>query len=364
MTTREKSLAGAVGAMLGGFVVYGIVGSMLLTPAAEADRAVRRLQGTIDDHKTEIARKGYYDNRVGKFIGKTFGRDEDEVKRNVLAYVMRRARECRINTKDWDTSPKTGAMRRGVYKEVGLGVTAFGSMDGVTNFVRLLQDDSYLHRITLLNITPVRKKSDMKVQVRYFSLVLDPKVYPETRSTTAPASRPAELQLASLDPSISKAIVDRDMFRPYVKKPIVRRTRPTPTPKAKPAPPKPRPPAKAPIETRLKIVSLSQLGQEEPDVYVRHIDTGSMTLYKMGEKLLGGRIEMVDYRVMPHPDNPEINSTSRVIVSVGTTYWAVELGQTLSCKRRLGSADLPQSLRPAPVVVPPGKKVSTSGDKS
>ena len=363
MTTREKSMAGMVGVMLGGFVVYGIVNSVFLSPAAEADRAVARLRNTIDGHKTEIAREGHYKRRIGTFVGKAFGRNEAEVKLGLLDYIIRRAHESKIND-DWDTSPITGAPRRGVYKEVGLMVTASGSMKNVTDFVDLLQDDSYLHRIAMLKTTPIPKRSDMKVQLRYFSLVLDPKMYPKDTSTTAPAHLPAGVELAALDPSRRKAIVTRDLFRPYVKKPpVVQRSKPKPKPKPKPDV-KPRPPAKAPIETMLKIVSLSQFGRKGPDVYVRHIDTGSMTLHKMGDKLLGGKIEMVDYRPMPHPEHPEINSPSRVIVAVGTTYWAVELGQTLSHKRRLGPADLPRSLRPAPVVEPPGKKVSASGDKN
>jgi len=358
MTRREKSLAAIVAAMLGGFAAYGVVTAVFLDPAAEADLAMPALQDKIDEHTRQIGRKEYYRKRLGQFIGRTFGRTESEVRENMRAYLLRRARQCKINTQlDWDTSPFTGRGRSGIYKTVGWSVTARGSHKSITDFVKLLQDDPYLHRIDLLHVTPIPKQQDRKVLVRYVSLVLDPKVHPKRKPGTAPASRPALVELARADCKERDAIVARDLFRPYVKRPVVRR--PPPTRRKDPPPPPPRRgPVKPPIETRLKIVSLAQYAGP-PQVCLRHLDTGQLTRYKPGDELLGGKIEMVDYRTMPHPQNPRIDSSSRVIVAVGATYWAVELGQTLSQKHRLDPGQLPFELKPPPVVTPPGKKVST-----
>ena len=361
MTKREQSLAVAVAVMLGGFVVYAIIDSVFLSPAAEADRALPALRGKIDEHTTRIGRKEYFEKRLGELAGRVFGRTEADIRENMRAYILRRARQSKINTQlDWDTSPFTGKGRSGVYKVVGWTVNARGSHESVTDFVKLLQDDPYLHKIDLLHITQIPKHRDRKILLRYVSLVLDPKVYPKGKTTTAPAGRPSVVELASADSPLRDAIVARDLFRPYVKRPVVRRR--TPPKRTPPPPPPKRGPVKPPIETRLKIVSLAQYAGP-PEVCLRHLDTGQLTRHKLGDKLLGGKIEMVDYRTMPHPKNPKIDSSSRVIVGVGTAFWAVELGQTLSQKYRLGPEQLPAELRPAPVVTPPGNKVSTSAVK-
>ena len=53
---------------------------------------------------------------------------------------------------------------------------------------------------------------------------------------------------------------------------------------------------------------------------------------------------MVDYRRMPKPGKEYLMSESRVIVKIGTEYWAVELGQTLAQKYRLNPEQLPEQL--------------------
>ena len=72
---------------------------------------------------------------------------------------------------------------------------------------------------------------------------------------------------------------------------------------------------------------------------------------------------MVDYRPMPSPANPTILSPSRVILKVGPEYFAVELGQDLTEKRRLPDDMLPDEIRPAPQTAPAenADKTSPSG---
>ena len=69
-----------------------------------------------------------------------------------------------------------------------------------------------------------------------------------------------------------------------------------------------------------------------------------MRCLKPGDQLAGGRIVMVDYRLMPRLDKPKLFSQSRAIVKVGRYYWAVDLGQRLSEKRRLETSQLPPEL--------------------
>ena len=65
---------------------------------------------------------------------------------------------------------------------------------------------------------------------------------------------------------------------------------------------------------------------------------------------------MIDYRPLPRADNPQMLSPSRVILKAGPDYWAVELGQKLTQKRRLKRDQLPEPIRSLPSS-PPGDRV-------
>ena len=54
---------------------------------------------------------------------------------------------------------------------------------------------------------------------------------------------------------------------------------------------------------------------------------------------------MIDYREMPFPGRPQVYSGSRLVLQIGKDYWAVELGQNLSERRKLPEGDLPARLR-------------------
>ena len=66
--------------------------------------------------------------------------------------------------------------------------------------------------------------------------------------------------------------------------------------------------------------------------------------YKPGDTLAGGIIVMIDYRPLPSPGNEVLKSFSRVIVKIGSEYWAIERGRTLAEKYRLTPQQLPAEL--------------------
>ncbi len=68
------------------------------------------------------------------------------------------------------------------------------------------------------------------------------------------------------------------------------------------------------------------------------------TSYKLGDELAGGEIVMIDYRKMPFPKKPALLSQSRVILSIGEEYWAIERGNTLADKHKLAPQQLPKHL--------------------
>ena len=74
---------------------------------------------------------------------------------------------------------------------------------------------------------------------------------------------------------------------------------------------------------------------------------------------MGWEIVMVDYRMLPDPDKPELLSPARVIVRIDSDYWAIEGNQYITAKRILKGADLPPELRASSSAEPTSYKTTT-----
>ena len=167
----------------------------------------------------------------------------------------------------------------------------------------------------------------MELQLRYMTLVLparDGHQWPGGQFTDP-------RKIAILDGKERKlydVIAGRDLFRPYLERVAVRPVRRT-TSRATPAAP-------TFVAGDLRVVSLANWAGR-PEVHVRDS-------------------VMIDYRTMPMPNNPDILSGSRVIVRIDRDYWAVELGQKLTEKRKLSASELPDELKakaaPIPIPIP------------
>ncbi|MCD6364272.1 MAG: hypothetical protein J7M14_00175 [Planctomycetes bacterium] len=338
MTLREKKLALAVTAMIGCFIVWGLIKSQILVPATKADEDGLRLREQIAALQTSIARKPYYQKRLASLAQQTYAGDEGRVRAKMLERLVAMGKQSGLNTRNkWNLSPVTGKRKRGIYSEVGWRVSARGRLEHVVNFLYLLCEDPHLHRLSGLSLSTEDQGRQVQISARYITIVLDSQI-------SGKSAEAKELKVPSLDDSRRKqynAIVMRDLFRPYVK----RRPRPGPPVVAK-TPERP-PPEAEPVERRLKVVSLSRLAKA-PHVCIYNTRSGQVRYYKAGDKLLGGEIVKIDYRRMPRIDKPRILSGSRVIVKIGEVYWAVELGQMLADKHRLGGAQLPVELRETP----------------
>ena len=88
------------------------------------------------------------------------------------------------------------------------------------------------------------------------------------------------------------------------------------------------------------------------EVLVQDSASQQLRIYKAGDALGGGTVQMIDYRFLPSPANPQILSPSRVILKVGPDFWAIELGQAVTEKRRLKRDQLPPQLQSAPTTAP------------
>jgi hypothetical protein len=243
--------------------------------------------------------------------------------------------------------PVRGAQLRGIYHELGRTIRVRGKLQHVVDFLYLLEQEPHLHRLDNISITPLPTTNEVDLQVRYLTLVVESKPSEKLLADRLPTTAPTDLEGASR--KHFDAIVARDLFRPY----IPRHAAPPPEPAVAAAPPErpARSAAAAPSPTRFRVVGLPDWNGRY-EVLVSDRATGNLRAYKVGDPLAGGTIAMVDYRPMPSPLNPQILSSSRVIVKVGPDYWAIELGQDVAQKHRLAREQLPEPLRASPQTAP------------
>jgi len=224
-----------------------------------------------------------------------------------------------------------------------LNKTAKIKRESPSKFSLLLDDETGAHasatislvipqRVENITLLPVDGAAEVRVDFQLLSLVVGPTKYARQgpiKSRTVPADT-----LKSNDRGLFASITQRAFFLPYQKKETPPPTPPPPTPPSTPPPPGP--------ET-YKIVSLSEW-QGQPEIMILDFNRNKTTSYKLGDELAGGEIVMIDYRKMPFPKKPALLSQSRVILSIGEEYWAIERGNTLADKHKLAPQQLPKHL--------------------
>lgn len=224
------------------------------------------------------------------------------------------------------------------YQEVGWLLAIRGKVDAIVNCLYLLQHDPFLSRLDNLTLAPVARSDEIELRLRYATLVL---LYPKDEKPVDPQKDAPPRPLAPLQNEDRQAyglVAARDLFRPYVPR----------APRQEWAGPT----NDAPVSSDgsgdhlLRVVGLPSWGGA-PEVILHDLASGQTRQLHIGDELAGGRIVLIDYRSMPMPGNPDILSTSRVIVRIEQAYWAIELGQPLSERRRLEQDQLPPQLAQA-----------------
>jgi len=352
MNPREKILAAATGIVAVLFVTYLAINRVFLMPAAQRFNRASELMQQIERARAEKAKEPSYKARLKELAGRAFGTDPLRVSERVRSRLTDLLVMSGLDTEHLTLKPVAGARAPGIYREVGWLVQVRGQVARIVDFLYLVTREPHLHRLDNLVISPVRGADEVELQVKYGTLVLEPKAiqHLQTDAVEAEITRAA---LAAPGRRQYDVIASRAFFRPYV-----------PAPKRESAPPRPsgpyqpQPPYQPPAPSgRYRVVSLSSLGGL-PEVVVRETMSGGLTRYKPGEEWGGGKIVMVDYRPLPKPDNPEILSTSRVVLCIGSQYYAVELGAHLEQKYRLEPDRLPPGL---PALQPEGTDETPSG---
>ncbi len=341
MNAREKILAAGAGIVAVLFITYLAINRVFLMPAAQRFNRANELMEQIDRARAEKAKEPSYRARLKELAGRAFGTDPLRVSERVRARLTDLLAKSGLDTEHLTLKPVVGARAPGIYREVGWLIQVRGRVDRVVDFLYLVTREPHLHRLDNLIITPVRGEDAVEIQAKYGTLVLEPKIVRGLETDTVEAEMTREA-LHTPERRQYDVIASRAFFRPYV--PAPKKESPPP-PQAEPRREEPRAPPPPPAG-QYRVVSLSSLGGA-PEVVVRETRSGTLARYKPGEEWGGGRIALVDYRPLPHPENPNILSTSRVVLRIGSEYYAVELGACLEQKHRLGPDRLPPGL-PAP----------------
>jgi hypothetical protein len=337
MNKREKILLAAVAFAALVTIMYLAVNRVFYVPAAQRMNDAKEIIAKINHAKAEKKKEGTYQNRLKDLASLTFGTDENRVSEQVRTRITEVLGASGLSAQNLSLKPLVSSRVPGVYKEIGWIVRARGQLSHVVNFLFLMTREPHLHRLDNLVLAPVAGGTDVELQVKYGTLVLDTAKGEKIETDrTAEDLPPGILQSGERLPY--EVIASRNLFLPYIPG--------APTQKPPPAEP-PRPPTEPGVprvpEGRYRLVGLPTWGST-PDVLVRDASTGKVATYKPGDDLAGGKIVTVDYRPMPLPNRPELLSASRVVLAIGADYYAVELGTSLAEKHPLAADQIPPGL--------------------
>lgn len=329
MNRREQILSVSVGgvvALLLGFYVIRIV---VLGPVRELDKRTGLVREKIG--KIQADRRAYFaaEDRLKTVARRTFADTVDQTSAKSGEMLTQQIIATGLEESDFTRLPVGPRKLRGA-SEIGWNVQGDGPLTNVVNLLFLLNASPWLHRTENLVVANGDAPGNVRVRFRYLTLVLDP--VPEVVRTNLVDP----LTLGSPERHLLNSIVSRDILRPYIKRP------PTPLQAGEPTRPASKP-GVPPGPESFRVVSLSEW-RGQPEIHVRDLSALKTVRYRPGDELLGGTIVMVDYRPMPLPGNSLLQSFSRLILKIGTEYWAVERGKTLAEKHKLSPAELPPQL--------------------
>jgi hypothetical protein len=362
MTQREKRLGLLVVLIFGSWFLYSGVQRLLIEPVYELDREIIRLQSSYNKARRENAARAELITQIQEFSSRCFGPSErfdtaQGVVEQHLVELLDRSGLIYDNLRVVKRRSEEGG-----FAWVARSVTARGRLGEVINLLYLLNQQPQPHLIRSLTIEPQRNTGIVEVSFQYQTPLPAPLPYQEERvlkklsldefagfdinevvfgpsQTTGELNAPERAQL--------DLIARRDPWRRYQPAPqVVRRDPPRREEPRRPNPqpqPQPQPPAPSP-SSRYKLTGLASM-DGTPRILVEDLTTQEPIELEIGDRFDGALIVMVDYRMLPDPQNPTLQNYSRIILKKGPDYWAVDRGDTFDMKRLLKEEQLPPALK-------------------
>jgi hypothetical protein len=323
MKRREKILAGIVLGIVGVFILGLGLRSFLLKPIKEIDKQTALIREKIE--KINQERREYFDaeESLKKITQRTFATDLNQASARSGEIITRELSSAGLNEADFTRLPVGPRKLKGA-SEIGWSIQGKGDLARIINLLYLLQTSPHLHRIEGVTLSASEKPGEIKARFLYLTLVV------EAAPEVDPIEIKRHLTLESPERFAYNSLIERDILRPYIK-----------AQPAKPSDSRGPDPSRPLGPESLRVVSLSEWNGQ-PEVHIRDLARQKTFRFVPGDKLDDhGEIIAVDYRRMPSPRNPLLTSDSRVILKIGSEFWAVERGQTLADKRKLDAAQWP-----------------------
>lgn len=328
MNPREKKLLGIIGGIVGVILVLAGIHAFVVSPLKDLDKRANATRGGIAKAQEERRKFFAAEDRVKSYTARTFADTVERASAAAGEMITKEISNAGLSESDFARLPVGPRKLRGA-SEIGWSVQGEGALTNVVDLLFVLGSTPHLKQMDGLTISPSETPGRVKVRFRYLTLVIDPAPDVERTNLVAKAT------LESPERAQLNVIASRDLLRPYIKR------RPEPPTRGKPA--ESAPTQAAPGPETFKVVSLSNW-DGAPEAHVLNSSNNKTQRYAPGDELAGGRIVMIDYRPMPHPTRPTIQSLSRLIVKIGDEHWAIERGSTLAEKRLLKKEDLPPGL--------------------
>jgi len=326
MKKREKTLAGVILGLIGIFLVGFGMRAFFVKPLKKVDKETALLRDKIA--KINQERREYFEAEDGlkKIAQRTFATDLNQASARSGEMITQEIAAAGLNDADFTRLPVGPRKMKGA-SEIGWSIQGKGDLNRIVNLLFLLETSPHVHRIEGVTLSASEKAGEVKARFLYLTLVVEPA--PEF--DTVEIKR--KLTLESPERFAYSPIVQRDILRPYIK-----------APPAQASEPGAEDPTRPPGPESLRVVSLSEWNGQ-PEVHIRDLVHQKTLRFLPGDKLNDSEIVTIDYRPLPSPRNPILTSDSRVILKIGTEFWAVERGQTLAEKRKLEPSQLPGSVR-------------------
>ena len=355
MNQREKilgSITGGAAVLLLGFL---LVSKLFIGPVNDLDIQIRDAESKKEDLKTENAREKSYLDQLREINSKAVAFEEPRVSELLRARLVDLLRPSNLSSDNLSLKPITGTRAAGYYKEIGWFVHVRGRLEQLVNFLYLLSNEPYLHKLDSIVVSPITRSAELELQLKYTTLVLDPRPG-EKFPATQPIENAPIADLQQLNRSAYQTIVMRDLLRPYFPKNqnFVSSQPSNDTTNFGES-----------TESRLVIVGLPSWGNGISDVIVKDIGNNQTQTLHVGDVLGSGLIVAVDYRRLPFTEKPGF-SDSRAILEIGGNYFTIDLGDSLANRKPVLLSSLPKELKIKPsntqIAPPPPSTPATQPD--
>lgn len=326
INNREKILVVVAGGVAIIFVASLIVMKMFIAPARALDTRIVAVKSKIVNAEGILAKRGVYDQQLERVASRSFAKTPRGTSESLRARLVSLVGKAGLNEQAIQLTPENGRRIPKVMQSVGWSVAVKGSLKSIVRFLYRVEHQARIHRVEDLILTPVPRSQRVALRFKCMTLVLDS----SKGIKLAPPRPDDDLRAKRWSKSVRAGYlraVARDIFLPA----IIRRPRQV------------RHTTSAPGHVTVRVLGLPHWGGRS-EILVQRSNKSSTDVYHVGDTLGGGRIIGVDYRPMPQPDNPKLISESRVLICIKNQTWAVELGDTLAEKHRVGRAHLPASL--------------------